>query len=228
VATRGSDAQRVGDDDAVVVDRLLKKLHGNNPGPEPAPLTNAPLQGGFRSPGIDASPGRRVSLSAPGPTPRHQGQVGVWVRVGLAVVVAVSLTQWPYARACGVGLLGYLLAVATVLVTGFWAAMASWRGRLASAHIIALSSLLWGLALAAHETLPRAGYIPSSASWRCLPSHGAIHPSGGAHAVAVLENTDRVEAVSGETGPPSAGRPRATISCASGTVAACGRTPGKS
>jgi hypothetical protein len=87
--------------------------------------------------------------------------------VGLGVVVAVALTQWPHARACGVGLLAYLLAVAVVLVTGFWGATASWRGRLAFAHVIALSTILWALALAAYEVLPRAGHITSLASWRC-------------------------------------------------------------
>jgi hypothetical protein len=177
VAIRGRNAERPGDDDAAVVDRLLRKLHANDPARGPGPLTNAATHGGLRSSGRDASPGPRANTPAPGPPPRDLGQVGVWARVGLGVVVAVALTQWPYARACGVGLLGYLLAVATVLLTGCWGAMASWRGRVASAHVIALSTILWGLSLAAHEVLPRAGYITSSASWWCVPSHGAIHPS---------------------------------------------------
>lgn len=180
MATQGRNADRAGDDDAAVVDRLLRKLHANNPAPGPAPLTNAASHGGFRSTGLEASPGSRANLPARRPTPRDLGRVGVWTRVGLGAVVAVALTQWPYARACGVELLAYLLAVAIVLVTGFWGAMASWRGRLASAHVIALSTLLWGLALAAHEILPRAGYISSPASWQCVPSRGAIHPSAPA------------------------------------------------
>jgi hypothetical protein len=177
VATRGRNAEPAGDDDAVVVERLLRKLHGSNSAPGSAPLTNAASDGSLRSSGLNASPGPRANLPAPGPTRRDLGRVGVWARVGLGVVVAVALTQWPYARACGVGLLVYLLAVATVLVTGFWGAMVSWRGRLASAHVIALSTILWGLALGAHEILPRTGYITSSASWRCVPSRGAVHPS---------------------------------------------------
>jgi hypothetical protein len=176
VSTRGRNVQHAGDDDAAVVDRLLRKLHASNPAPGAATLTNAASHGGFRSSGLDASPGPGANLPAPGPTPRDLGQVGVWARVGLGVVAAVAVTQWPYARTCGVGLLGYLLAVTTVLVTGFWGAGVSWRGRLASAHVIALCTILWGLALAAHEILPRAGYITSSASWWCAPSRGAIHP----------------------------------------------------
>ena len=172
MATRGKNAERADDDDAAVVDRLLKKLNANNPAPGSAPVTNAASHGGVRSSGLDASSGPRANLPLRRPAPRDLGPVAVWARVGLGVVVAAALTQWPYARACGVGLLVYLLAVATVLVTGFWGAMASWRGRLASAHVIALSTILWGLALAAHEILPRVGYITSSAHWQC-----AVHPS---------------------------------------------------
>ena len=171
MATRGRDAERPVDDDAVVVERLLRKLNANNPAPEPAPLTNDSARGGVRSAGLDAKPGLRGNLPGRGPaTPRDLGPIGVWARVGLGVVVALALPQWPYARACDVGLLGYLLAVGVVLVTGCWGAMASWRGRLAAAHVIALSTILWGLALAAHEILPRAGYITSSARWWCVPS----------------------------------------------------------
>lgn len=200
MATRGRDAQRAGDDDAAVVDQLVRKLQANNPARGPAPLTSAALHAGARPSGLDANPGARARLAAPNPKPRDLGPAGVWVRVGLGVVVAVALPQWPYARACGMELLVYLLAVATVLVGGLWGAMASWRGRLASAHIIALGSILWGLALGAHEVLPRAGYIPSSASWRCLPSHGAIPPSRGAETAEVLESP----------GPTRAGSPART------------------
>lgn len=180
MATRGKDVQRAGDDDAAVVDRLLRKLRADSPAPEAAPLPNAASHGGVRSSGLDARPGSRAKLRAPRRTPRDLGPVGIWARVGLGVVVGVALTQWPYARACDGGLLVYLLAVATVLVSGFWGAMVSWRGRLASAHVLALCTILWGLALAAHEILPRAGYIPSSARWQCAPSRAAIHPSAPA------------------------------------------------
>lgn len=175
MTTRGGGTERAPDDDAAVVDQLLRKLREDNPAPTPAPSTHAVSRGDLRSSGLDKRPGPRANLPASGSRPRDLGRPGVWVRVGLGVVVAVALTQWPYARACGVGLVVYLLAVATVLVTGLWGAMASWRGRLASAHVIALGTILWGIALAAHEALPRAGYISSSARWGCVPSHAAIH-----------------------------------------------------
>ena len=94
-------------------------------------------------------------------------------------MAAVAVPQWPYERACGLELLVYLLAVAIILVTGLWAATASWRGRLAPAHVVALGTMLWALALAAHEILPRAGYVVSSASWQCAPFHSRPHPAPG-------------------------------------------------
>lgn len=176
MATEGRNVQPAGDDDAAVVDRLLRKLNGSNPSPGPAPVTTAASHGGPRPSGVDPSMGPRSKLPAARPTLRDPGWIAVWARVGLGVVVGVALTQWPYARACGLGLVLYLLAVATVLVAGVWGATVSWRGRLASAHVIALATILWGLALAAHEILPRAGSIASSARWWCASSDGVMHP----------------------------------------------------
>jgi hypothetical protein len=56
--------------------------------------------------------------------------------------------------------------------------MTSWRARLAPAHVIALSTILWGLALAAHEILPRTGYIASPARWWCAASEAMAAPHG--------------------------------------------------
>jgi hypothetical protein len=100
--------------------------------------------------------------------------------VGLGVVAALAVPQWPYERACGVELLAYLLAVATVFVTGCWGATASWRGRVAAAHVLALTTMLWSLALGAFEILPRASYGVASAGWQCVPFHGAPRPVGPA------------------------------------------------
>lgn len=104
--------------------------------------------------------------------------------MGLGVVVALAVPQWPYERACGVDLVVYLLAVATMSVAGVWGAMASWRGRLASAHVVALCTILWSFVLAAHEVLPRSGYVSAPAGWRCAPFDGAprvlparLHPA---------------------------------------------------
>jgi hypothetical protein len=97
--------------------------------------------------------------------------------VGLGVVVAIALPQWPYGRTCGVELLVYLLAVATVFVTGFWGATASWRGRVAAAHVVALCTILWSLALAADELVSRTDYVSMPASWQCGQLRGAPRPA---------------------------------------------------
>jgi hypothetical protein len=115
-------------------------------------------------------------MPAPAPRSRARRLADVWTRVGLGVVLAFAVPQWPYERACGVELLVYLLAVATVSVAGIWGAMASWRGRIASAHVVALCTILWGLTLAAVEALPRTD-VGSPVGWRCAPFHSAPHPA---------------------------------------------------
>lgn len=102
----------------------------------------------------------------------------MWVRAALAVFVAVALTQWPHARACGTGLGIYLLAVGTAFVAGLWAAAGSWKLRLGAAHVTAVAALLAAVALAAAEVLPRAGHVSTSATWRCAPATGATLPAG--------------------------------------------------
>ena len=105
--------------------------------------------------------------SGPG---RAVGPAATWARVGLGVVLGAALTQWPYDRACGAGLLFYLLAVVTLLATALWGAVASWKLHLAAAHVVALSTMLWALALGAQEALPRAAHLRTpSAVWRCVP-----------------------------------------------------------
>src|SRR6185312_15928719 len=162
-------------DDAAVVDALVRQLRANSRAPAPALTTAAPAAAP-RSPALDASPRSRASMPTPGPRVRARRLADVWARVGLGVVVALAVPQWPYGRDCGVELLVYLLAVATVVVTGFWGATASWRGRLASAHVVALCTILWGLTLAALEVLPRTD-VSSPVGWRCAPFRA---PSGAA------------------------------------------------
>jgi hypothetical protein len=78
-----------------------------------------------------------------------------------------AITQWPYPHGCGLPLLGYLGAVAMVMVAGAWIAVASWRLRNEVAHILALLIVLWGIVLAAERTLPRIGYAAERGSWHC-------------------------------------------------------------
>jgi hypothetical protein len=92
-------------------------------------------------------------------------------RVVLSVALGVGILFWPYADRCGLGLAAYLGAVSVVVAGGVWSAVWTWRHRTPKSHVLALALVLWGLALAAAQVLPRTGYAkPDSmhpASWSC-------------------------------------------------------------
>jgi hypothetical protein len=90
-----------------------------------------------------------------------------WLIVLSAVGLGAALTQWPYASSCDWRLGLYLGAVAAQMITSGWGALASWRHHYATAHVIALVSLFWGIVLAAEQILPRVGYAAVEAVWRC-------------------------------------------------------------
>ena len=141
------------------VDRLLASLAGvgAKPDPEPGPRPQA------RAPKPRAAPppARRRTDST------RRDLAARWARVGLGVVLGVMITQWPYAHACGLGLLQYFGAIAMVMVTGAWIAAASWSRRHVPSHVLALLLILWGIALAAYEILPRVGYAALRWTWQC-------------------------------------------------------------
>jgi hypothetical protein len=87
--------------------------------------------------------------------------------VGLGVALGVAMPYWPYFSSCGWPLLPYGLAVFMVFVAGVWGARLTWHARLGFSHTIAIATTLWGIALAAHIVLPRAGYAKSVATWIC-------------------------------------------------------------
>lgn len=132
----------------------IDKLMSNQPAALPAPA------------GSKAQPARPA---APVPPPAATGKAawGTWLRVLLGVLAGAALTQWPYARQCGLGVLLYLGAVGVVTLAGLWGAVAAWRKRMGLAHAIALLVMLWGLILAAAVVLPRTGYARATANWLC-------------------------------------------------------------
>jgi len=137
------------------VDRVISKLPAKSApaGPAPAAKQPGPPPAAQRA----AAPPARVAGRA----------LGVWIRVGLTAILAVALTQWPFAMACGVGLYGYLAAVGVVVGSSLWGAVSTWRQRLPKAHMLALLSLLGGLTLLALEVLPRIGYARHVQAWTC-------------------------------------------------------------
>ena len=97
--------------------------------------------------------------------------LGVFLRLGLAVMLGVAMLFWPYVARCGVGLAAYLAATAVVAGAGLWSAVWTWRHRAGRGHVLALLLILWGVVLAAAEVLPRSGYARPDADhpavWAC-------------------------------------------------------------
>lgn len=105
------------------------------------------------------------------------GAVGAWTRLLLVIALAAGLSFWPYARACGPGLYGFLSAECAVVIGGAWVAVYSWRRSAGRAHIAAFLILLVGIGMLALEVLPRVGYAKTNplqpATWACIE-----HPPG--------------------------------------------------
>lgn len=114
-----------------------------------------------------------------GATPAQQAQVASdratatsWpavLRLALSVVLGVGILFWPYANRCGIGLAGYLVAVAAVAASGVWSAVWTWRHRTGRAHALSILLIVWGLVLGATEVLPRIGYAKQALTWNCTP-----------------------------------------------------------
>jgi hypothetical protein len=123
-------------------------------------------------PSQSASPARAQGGAAPAPSSRSETSTfGVMARLTLAGVLGVAIVFWPYSARCGLGLAGYLGAVATLIVAGVWSSIWTWKHRAAKAHTVSLLLLTWGIVLAAADVLPRVGYAKPSvnhpANWTC-------------------------------------------------------------
>jgi hypothetical protein len=101
----------------------------------------------------------------------HEGIFGAGSRVVLALSLGLAINAWPYDRACGVGLAGYIAASLAVTAGGLWATAGSWRAQAAKLHAAALIVLAWGIVLIAAQVLPRVGYAKidprNGPAWRC-------------------------------------------------------------
>lgn len=141
-----------------MVDRLLRQLKHADPtlkGDEPAkPPVRPPMPASVRP----ASP----------PSAKQ-----AWLWVGLTAVLAIGVTQWPYAHACGWGLLGYSAVLLVWAGVSVWSAITSWRARRAAAHVVALVLVGLSLGTIAAVILPRAGYARVPATWRCVAAPAA-------------------------------------------------------
>lgn len=104
-----------------------------------------------------------------------------FLRLALATALGVAILFWPYPSRCGLGMAGYLVAVATVTVGGVWSSLWTWRHRTARAHVLSLLLVVWGIVLAGIEVLPRIGYAREDAArplgWGCSARTPAV-PQG--------------------------------------------------
>ena len=120
------------------------------------------------TPEAPAVPARTKRITPAGiPEGGRREVVGVWVRLVLVTMLAVGLTVWPYAYACGIGLAAYFAALGVTVGTGAWTAVSTWRLRLGVPHVLALFVTLAGLGLLAHEVASRIGYAAAGQTWLC-------------------------------------------------------------
>ena len=91
----------------------------------------------------------------------------MWLKVLLAALAGVAMTQWPWSHACGVGMFLYLGASGVIALSGVTGALGSWKRRMGAAHVVSVLVMLWGLGLAAAVVLPRIGYAKEAATWFC-------------------------------------------------------------
>ncbi len=141
------------DKEMAEIDKIIAK--------QPAVAPGKPVPGGA-SPAVPAA---RPAL----PPPARSGRtvLTAWIRVALAVAVAVGVTQWPYAHTCGMLLYAYLAAAGGVVLAGLWGVATSWSRRMGLAHAVSLLVTLWGAGLLAKTVLDRSSYAKHPAVWTC-------------------------------------------------------------
>ena len=125
------------------VDKLLAKL------PEADPTL------GRGVPTVPVAPRAGGSPTVQTGAARGRAWVTTWMRVGLGLALGIGMLAWPYAHACGLKLVFYLIGATAVTVAGVWSALTSWKRRLGIAHTLSIVLIIWGLAIAGRQLLPR-------------------------------------------------------------------------
>lgn len=130
------------------VDKLLARLPDAEPGlgrgvPTVPVAARSAVAGGAAAATMHTGPAR------------GRAWVTTWMRVGLGLALGVGMLVWPYAHACGWRLGIYLVGATVVSVAGVWSALTSWKRRLGIAHTLSILLIIWGLALAGRQLLPR-------------------------------------------------------------------------
>ena len=103
----------------------------------------------------------------PAAVTRPRDALGVWLKAILGALGLGALMMWPYGTTCGTPLYAYLAGAAAVAGAGIWTMRSAWVHRRGLAHVVGTIILLGGLAIAASEILPRAGYTAVAKTWTC-------------------------------------------------------------
>lgn len=150
------EGSRDWDKELAEVDRLISGLSGQ-PGPTPP---TAPQRSG---------PGAAQVLGEKRASTARRETLRTWLWFVLAAGLGAALQWWwPYRRACGWPLYGYLGAVAVFFIAAAWSTIQSWRTRSTVAHFLSIPLLFWAAALGATEVLAREGYLQQSQYvWQC-------------------------------------------------------------
>jgi hypothetical protein len=154
----GEPKGRPRNSDDILVDKLIKQL----PHADPSLRGEEEVEPPPRRPGP-----RPAAVRLPPPAPRRPSWRRSWGWLAGGLLLGAALSQWPYPRACGLPLGGYLGVVAVLLVAAGRAAVVSWMDRRAAAHVISWLVLIGGLAYSAEVVLPRVGYAQAGATWLC-------------------------------------------------------------
>ncbi len=129
------------------VDKLLAKLPEADPtlgrGVPTVPVSPRPAIVGVGGGTLQTGPAR------------GRAWITTWMRVGLGLALGIGMLVWPYTHACGLKLVFYLIGATAVTVAGVWSALTSWKRRLGIAHTLSIILIVWGLALAGRQLLPR-------------------------------------------------------------------------
>ena len=103
------------DKELAEIDRLIaNQPAGAQPKPVPVPAGRAPAPADARA--------------LPPAVPKG-GRWPAWIRAILGLALAAAMTQWPYAHACGLGLMLYLGAAGVVMIAGLWTSVSGWQRR---------------------------------------------------------------------------------------------------
>mgnify|MGYP003576175544 FL=1 len=152
-------SERDWDKELAKIDKQLESVSDAQLFPEkPKPGAPAPAGGGAAPVSPKVAADRAAVRSWP-----------AILRLTLSVLLGVGILFWPYENRCGGGLTAYLLAVSSVMASGVWSAVWTWRHNAARAHILSILLLAWGVMLGASEVLPRIGYAREVLTWSCTP-----------------------------------------------------------